>query len=91
MDEACFTQEGLFNSHNSHVWADANSHAASVHCHQQSSVVNIWLGIVNDFFIGPYLLRQWHSDQTGHVFLEEKLPEMLEEILLSVKRNMWFQ
>jgi len=25
------------------------------------------------------------------VFLEEKLPEMLEEIPLSVKRNMWFQ
>jgi hypothetical protein len=25
------------------------------------------------------------------VFLEEKLPEMLEEILLALRRNMWFQ
>jgi hypothetical protein len=44
-----------------------------------------------DFFSGPYLLCQWHSAQICHVFLEEKLPEMLEEIPLSVKRNMWFQ
>jgi hypothetical protein len=25
------------------------------------------------------------------VFLEEKLPEMMEEILLALKGNMWFQ
>jgi hypothetical protein len=25
------------------------------------------------------------------VFLEEKLPEMLEEILLARRKNMWFQ
>jgi hypothetical protein len=87
MDEACFTQEGIFNSHNSHVWADANPHAASVHCHQQRFVVNVWAGIVNDFYSGPYLLCQWHSAQIYRVFLEEKLPEMLEEIPLSVKRN----
>jgi hypothetical protein len=55
-DEACFTREGIFTSHNSCVWADANPHAASVHCQQQYFVVNIWAGIVSDFLIGPYLL-----------------------------------
>jgi hypothetical protein len=25
------------------------------------------------------------------VFLEENLPEMIEEILLALRRNMWFQ
>ena len=46
MDEACFTREGICNSH---VWAEANPHAASAHCHQQCFVVNVWAGIVNDF------------------------------------------
>jgi len=29
--------------------------------------------------------------QIYHVFLEQKLPVMLEETLLSVRRNIWFQ
>jgi len=41
-DEACFTREGIFNNHNSHVWAEANPHAASAHCHQKFFVVNVW-------------------------------------------------
>ena len=55
-DDACFTREGIFNTQNSHVWAEENPHAASVHCHQQRFLVNVWAGIVNDFLIGPYLL-----------------------------------
>jgi hypothetical protein len=54
LDEACCTRQGIFNSHKSHVWAEANPHAASVHCHQQRFVVNVWVD--NDFLIGPYLL-----------------------------------
>jgi hypothetical protein len=50
-------------------------------------VVNIWAGIVSDFLIGPYLLFWWHNAQIYHVFLEEKLPEMLEEFPLSVSRK----
>jgi len=54
-------------------------------------VVNVWAGVVNDFLIGPYLLSRWLCAQIYLVFLEEKLSEMLEEILLSIRRNMWFQ
>jgi hypothetical protein len=53
IDEACFTSEGIFHNHNSHVWAEANPHAASAHCHQQRFVVHVWAGIVNDFLIWP--------------------------------------
>jgi hypothetical protein len=53
MDEACCTQEFFFSSHNSHVWAEANPHAASGQCHQQCFVVNVWVD--KDFLIGPYL------------------------------------
>ena len=50
MDEVCCNRKGIFNSHSSHVWAEANPHAASVHCHQQCFVVNIWVD--NDFLMG---------------------------------------
>jgi len=70
-DEACFTREGIFNSHNSYVWADTNPHASSFYCQQQCFVVNIWAGGVSDFLIGPYLLPRWHNAQIYHVFLEE--------------------
>jgi len=54
IDEACCTRKLIFNSHNNHVWAEVNPHAATVHCHQQCFVVNVWVD--NDFLIGPYLL-----------------------------------
>ena len=81
----------IFNSHNSHVWPVANPHAASVHYHQQRFAVNIRVGIVHDFLIGPYLLPRQLSAQIYWVFLQEKLPEMMEEILLALRGNMWFQ
>lgn len=87
-DEACFSWEGIFNSHNRHVWAEVNPHPASVHCHQQRFPVNIWAGIVHDFLIGPYLLPSGLNVQIYQVFLEEMLPELLQEISLSLRTNM---
>jgi hypothetical protein len=51
-DEACFMREGVFNVHNSHLWAWNNPHAI---CECGFSV-NIWIGIVGDIVVGPYLL-----------------------------------
>jgi hypothetical protein len=31
MDEAGFTQEGVFNMHNTHVWAKENPHSIREH------------------------------------------------------------
>lgn len=45
----------IFNSHSSHVWPEANPHAASLLWHQQCFSV-VWAGTVLDFLIGPYLL-----------------------------------
>jgi hypothetical protein len=50
-DEACFIQEGFSTA----TTAEVNPNAASVHCHKQHSVVNVWAGNVTDFLIGPYL------------------------------------
>jgi hypothetical protein len=56
--------------------------AAFLHSHQQRFTVYFWAGIVHDVLIGPYLLPSRLSAQIYRVFLEETLPELLEEIPL---------
>ncbi|GFQ78161.1 uncharacterized protein TNCT_62331 [Trichonephila clavata] len=34
-DEACFTREGVFNHHNSHMWSEVNPHAIRPQKHQE--------------------------------------------------------
>ena len=63
------------DSPQSHVWPEANTHAASVLCLQQRFMVSVWAAIVHDILIGPYLLQRWLSAQIYWVFLQEKLPE----------------
>ena len=55
-DEACFTRERIYNSHNSHVWSKENPHATNVRSHQHRFRVNVWAGIVDDFLLGPYIV-----------------------------------
>lgn len=47
-DESSFTREGMFNSRNSHVWAQDNPHATYTHAQQQKFRVNMWAGIIDD-------------------------------------------
>jgi len=90
-DEACFTREGVFNTRNSHVWADANPHGTIVHGHQRRFAVNIWAGIVGDQLIGPYLLPPRLTAQVYAAFLRETLPAFVEDVPLDVRARMWFQ
>jgi hypothetical protein len=54
-DDSCFTREGIFSSHDDHVWAEASPHVASVDWYQQRFVFSVWAAIVNDLLIGPHL------------------------------------
>lgn len=90
-DEATFTQEGVFNVHNTHVWATENPHATRPHAFQKRFSVNVWAGIVNDFLIGPYLLPTRLHGSHYRIFLEEVLPELLQDVPTVVRNQMWFQ
>jgi hypothetical protein len=88
---SCSVIAGIFNIHNSLFWGEANPHAAFVHCHQKCFAVSVWASFVRDSLIGSYVLLSRFSAQIDWVFLEEMLPELLEEIPLALRRNMWFQ
>ena len=47
-DEAGFTRNAVFNSHNTHIWSDENTHARQEVLFQRWFFINVWTGIVNN-------------------------------------------
>lgn len=90
-DEAGFTKNGVINSHNLHVWADENPNSTVVARHQfQFQSVNVWAGIIGDHLIGPYVLPPRLNEELYLQFLQNNLQQLLEDVPLATRRNMWF-
>ena len=47
-DECTFTREGMFNSHNYHLWAEENPHATRQAKFQTRWNINVWAGLLDD-------------------------------------------
>lgn len=90
-DEATFHCDGYTNSRNSHVWADANPHAVIKRGAQRRFSVNLWAGMVGEFLLGPYILPPRVNGRIYLTFLEEQLPEYLDDLPLGLRSRLWFQ
>jgi hypothetical protein len=90
-DEASFTREGVVNMKNNHVWAQENPHETMNRNFQVKFSVNVWAGIVNDQLIGPYILPNRLNGQRYLIFLQDVLPELLEDVPMAIRQDMWFQ
>ncbi|GBM05154.1 hypothetical protein AVEN_197716-1 [Araneus ventricosus] len=90
-NECTFTREGAFNTHNQHVWADVNAHATYSHAHQRRFSINVWAGIIGDHLLGPYLLPERLNGGKYLTFLQQVLPDMLNDVPPHIRRVMWFQ
>lgn len=90
-DECSFNQEGMFNSKNSHVWAQENPNEVTFRGFQHRFSINVWAGILGDNVVGPYIFPQRLTAATYLVFLIDVLPELLENIPLEQRMNMYFQ
>lgn len=55
-DECCFTREGSFNMHNSHIWGNENPHAYHIRSYQHRFSINLWAGIQNNLIVSYFLL-----------------------------------
>ena len=89
-DEACFNRTGVLNFHNLHLWAQDNPHAIRRHFYQHQFSVNVWAGIVDDQLIGPFILPNRLNGDGYLQFLQEDLPGLLENVVLAVRRDMWY-
>lgn len=90
-DEATFTRSGVFNQHNSHLWAHENPYAMKENSFQRQFKVNVWAGLFHNQFIGPYVLPDRVNSENFLEFLETSFPELMEEVPLNLRHNMWFQ
>lgn len=89
-DEAMFTNNGMFNMHNEHLWSEQNPHHLLQVHHQQRFSINVWVGVVDDYLIGPIELPNRMNAAMYYEFLQETLPQFLEDIPLNIRLQMWY-
>lgn len=89
-DECCFTKDGVLNYHNIHHWAYENPHEIHQSSSQHRISINVWAGILGDHLLGPHVLPH-RLNAVGYLnFLQNTLPDYLDDIPLDVRRQMWF-
>lgn len=81
----------MTNFHNSHTWALENPHAIRETRYQHRFSVNVWAGIIDDHLIGPHIIPNRFTAAHYLEFLEDTLPELLDDVPLALRRNMWYQ
>lgn len=89
-DEASFTRNGIFNFHNEHYYADENPHINHQSRHQQQFSINVWAGIVQNYLVGPFILPRRLNGQTYLHFLQENLPNLIEDVPLNIRQRLLF-
>jgi hypothetical protein len=90
-DESVFTRSSVHSLYNSHIWATENLHSIRQSSFQQRFIVNFWTGIVNDYIIGPCVIRDRLDGAPYANFLQEMLPVLLEDVHLYVRESMGFE
>lgn len=90
-DEANFRRTGVFNIHNMHYWAVENPRIIRDHHFQHQFGVNLWAGIMNGAIIGPFELPARLRGPDYLNFLQNDLPNLLENVPLAIRAHMWFQ
>ncbi|CAL1290190.1 unnamed protein product, partial [Larinioides sclopetarius] len=90
-DEATFTCDGVFDMHNNHVWAAVNPHGTRWSGRQQRLSVNVWVEMIHEHFIGPYLLPDHLAGQKYLIFLQQVLSYLLRHVPANVRCIMWFK
>jgi len=90
-DESLFTREGIFNQHNQHYWSEENPPVTRVRSFQTRWNRNVWAGIVGRQILGlVYLPDRLNGANYVH-FLENNIPDFLEDFPLMERHNLIFQ
>ena len=90
-DEATFSRNGINNTRNTHRWSDENPHATTATNFQLRFSVNVWCGMIDNHLVRPVILTNRLNGINYLKFLQEELPNVLEDIPLAVRNAMIFQ
>lgn len=89
-DEACFTRRGVTNLHNQHEYADVNPHSVAPRHFQHEFKINVWIGIIDRYLIGPVILPNRLNGETYLEFLQNQLPSLFDEVPIQIRLEHWF-
>lgn len=81
-NETSFHNNEQLNKHNCHYWSAYNSHWTQRVDNQHRWSLNTWCEIVNGYLIGSYFFDNRLNEETYLYFLQNKLFELLEEVVL---------
>lgn len=89
-DEATFTRQGVFNTHNSHFYAEENPFVVREHNYQHTFKVNVWAATMGNRFIGFFILPGNLNGDMYLNFLENQLFQILDDVPIEMRNNMIF-
>lgn len=90
-DESNFGREGITNFHNLHYWAEENPHLTRETRFQRKFSVNVWMGVIGRYLIGPHFFPERLNGEVYENFLRDDLPGLLDDVPLATRRRMIFQ
>jgi len=90
-DEASFTRDGVNNLRNVYTWSHDNPHETSLTNFQRRFTVNVWCGVLGNKSIGPFVFENNLTGNAYEVFLRNDLPDLLEDIPLMIRSQIYFQ
>lgn len=90
-DESQFTRDGITNFHNLHTWSDTNPHRTRSRSFQHRFSMNVWAGIIGNKLVGPVILPQVLNSSFYCDFLENTLPDLLDDIPATTRRRLYYQ
>lgn len=89
-DESTFPRTWRHNAQNMRHWGNENPHNKVISSIQRRFSLNLWAGIVGNQFIGPTILPNRLRGASYLNFLQEELPELLEDVPLETRGSIWF-
>lgn len=90
-DESKFTNCGIFNRHNEHIWSIQNPEVNREVRPQVRFSVNVWAGILGNRILGPFLFDENLTSERYLNFLETEFQLYLMDIPLAILPRLWFQ
>lgn len=90
-DEAIFTRDGITNFRNLHHYSLNNPHVKRSRRFQHRFSINIWGGIFNGHLLELQELNNRMNANSYRDFLENHLYDLLEDIPLNIRQQMYFQ
>ena len=91
-DETRFTNCGMFNRHNEHLWLQENPHHNEQRRPQIKFGFNVWCGVMGSKILGPFIFDGSLTGVRYLHFLQNEFEDMLDNLNLHTRRNLqWYQ